>query len=79
VLQGHLLLVKNDDTPGVIGQIGTLLGARSVNIARMTVGRKPGSGRAVMLIEVDTAIGPDALEAVRCVAGVRDARTVSLG
>ena len=52
--QGHLLMVKNDDTPGVIGQIGTLLGARSVNIARMTVGRKPGSGRAVMLIEVES-------------------------
>jgi len=32
-----------------------------------------------MLIEVDTAVGPDALEAVRGVPGVRDARTVSLG
>jgi D-3-phosphoglycerate dehydrogenase len=49
--RGHLLLVKNDDTPGVVGHIGTLLGERSVNIARMTVGRKAGSGRAVMLID----------------------------
>ena len=32
--QGHVLYVKNDDTPGVVGQIGTLLGRRSVNIAR---------------------------------------------
>ena len=51
--QGHMLLVKNEDTPGIIGHVGTLLGDRAINIARMNVGRKPGSGRAVMLIEVD--------------------------
>ena len=53
ILQGNILYVKNDDTPGVVGHLGTLLGERSVNIARMTVGRKPGSGRAVMLLEVE--------------------------
>ena len=42
---GNVLLVKNDDRPGVVGHIGTILGARSINIARMMVGRKPGSGR----------------------------------
>lgn len=76
--QGHLLLVKNDDTPGVVGHIGTLLGERSVNIARMTVGRKPGSGRAVMLIEVDNEVPAEALEELRRVAGIRDARAVKL-
>ena len=35
---------------------GRLLGQRHINIARMTVGRKPGSGRAVMLIEVDNEV-----------------------
>jgi D-3-phosphoglycerate dehydrogenase len=77
--QGHLLLIKNDDTPGVVGHLGTLLGARSVNIARMTVGRKSGSGRAVMLIEVDQEVSPDMLSEVRRVAGVREARALRLG
>ena len=77
--QGHLLLVRNDDTPGVVGHLGTLLGESSVNIARMTVGRKPGSGRAVMLIEVDGEVPGDVLEEVRAIAGVRDARRVWLG
>jgi D-3-phosphoglycerate dehydrogenase / 2-oxoglutarate reductase len=77
--QGHMLLVKNEDTPGIIGHVGTLLGDRKVNIARMTVGRKPGSGRAVMLIEVDGEVPADVLEEVRAIAGVRDARSVSLG
>jgi D-3-phosphoglycerate dehydrogenase len=77
--QGHLLLVKNDDTPGVVGHLGTVLGERAINIARMTVGRKPGSGRAVMLIEVDSEVQPDALAAVGAIPGVREVRSVRLG
>jgi D-3-phosphoglycerate dehydrogenase len=77
--QGHLLLVRNDDTPGVVGHIGTLLGERSVNIARMTVGRKPGSGRAVMLIEVDSEVPPAVVAGVAAIAGVREARPIRLG
>lgn len=75
---GHLLYVKNDDTPGVVGHIGTLLGERHVNIARMTVGRKPGSGRAVMLIEIDGEVDERTLAAVRGIAGVREARAITL-
>jgi D-3-phosphoglycerate dehydrogenase / 2-oxoglutarate reductase len=76
--QGHLLLVKNDDTPGVVGQIGTLLGARRVNIARMTVGRRPQSGRAVMLIEIDSELPPETVAEVAALPGVREARAVRL-
>jgi D-3-phosphoglycerate dehydrogenase len=77
--QGHMLLVKNEDTPGVIGHVGTLLGDRKVNIARMTVGRKPGSGRAVMLIEVDGEVPSEVVGEVLSISGVRDARRVALG
>jgi D-3-phosphoglycerate dehydrogenase / 2-oxoglutarate reductase len=77
--QGHMLLVKNEDTPGVIGHVGTLLGDRKVNIARMTVGRKPGSGRAVMLIEVDGEVPAEVVGEVLSISGVRDARSVYLG
>lgn len=77
--QGHLLLVRNDDTPGVVGHIGTLLGESSVNIARMTVGRKPGSGRAVMMIEVDSEVPPPVVAGVARIAGVREARSIRLG
>jgi D-3-phosphoglycerate dehydrogenase len=76
--QGSLLYVKNDDTPGVVGHIGTVLGESGINIARMTVGRKPGSGRAVMLIEVDSEAPPAVLEALRGLAGIRDARGIRL-
>ncbi len=77
--QGHVLFVKNDDTPGVVGHIGTHLGVRGINIARMTVGRKPGSSRAVMLIEVDSEVPSEVLAEVRALAGVREAHGVTLG
>jgi D-3-phosphoglycerate dehydrogenase len=77
--QGHLLLVRNDDTPGVVGHLGQALGQRHINIARMTVGRKPGSGRAVMLIEVDNEVPADVLAEVTTVPGVREARALNLG
>jgi D-3-phosphoglycerate dehydrogenase len=76
--QGNLLLVKNDDTPGVVGHIGSLLGDRAINIARMTVGRKPGSGRAVMLIEVDNEVPQELLAEVVRIPGVREARAIRL-
>ena len=76
--QGNILIVKNDDTPGVVGHIGTLLGARSINIARMGVGRKPGSGRAIMLIEVDSEPPAEVLAEVAAIPGVRDARAIKL-
>jgi len=77
--QGHMLLVKNEDTPGIIGHVGTLLGDRAINIARMNVGRKPGSGRAVMLIEVDGEVPGDVLGEILAISGVRDARSIYLG
>ncbi len=76
--QGSLLLVKNDDTPGVVGHLGMLLGARKVNIARMTVGRKHGSGRAVMLIEVDDDVPAEVVAEVGRVEGVREVRAIRL-
>jgi len=77
--EGDVLLVRNDDRPGMVGQVGSLLGRQGVNIARMGLGRKPGSGRAVMLIEVDGAVPPAVLEELPKLPGVREARFLRLG
>jgi D-3-phosphoglycerate dehydrogenase / 2-oxoglutarate reductase len=74
---GHLLLVRNDDTPGVVGAIGTHLGKRAINIARMTVGRQADSG-ALMLLEVDAEVPAAVVKEVTGIAGVRAARALSL-
>jgi D-3-phosphoglycerate dehydrogenase len=40
-LEGTLLVIKNNDQPGVIGDVGTLLGRHNVNIANFALGRDP--------------------------------------
>ncbi len=76
--RGHLLFVKNEDQPGVIGEMGSVLGRRDINIARMTVGRKPGSRRAVMILEVDSEVPAVALPELMKVSGVREVKAIAL-
>jgi D-3-phosphoglycerate dehydrogenase len=78
VLHGHILAIKNDDTPGVVGRIGTKLGENGINIAQMNLGRKAAGGRAVMLIEVDSDAPKDVLGGLMKIDGVREARAISL-
>jgi len=76
--RGHMLLLKNDDKPGVVGQLGTRLGACSVNISRMSVGTRPGSVRAVMLLGVDNPVPPETLAEIGKVEGIREVRGIQL-
>jgi D-3-phosphoglycerate dehydrogenase len=79
VPEGLVLMVRNEDTPGIVGRVGTLLGERGINIARMGLGRKPGSGRAIMLIAVDSEVPGDVLARLGELAGIREARFLKLG
>jgi D-3-phosphoglycerate dehydrogenase len=51
--EGHLLLISHTDKPGIIGNVGTLLGKNDVNIATMQVGRKVVGGSAIMVLTID--------------------------
>jgi D-3-phosphoglycerate dehydrogenase len=66
----HMLLVKNDDRPGVIGTVGTLLGDAGVNIADMDVGRAAEPGTAVMLIAPTMAVPDEVVAALRKAPGI---------
>ncbi len=77
--QGNVLVVRNEDTPGIVGRVGTVLGAHGVNIARMGLGRKPGSGRAIMLIEVDSEVPAAVTDELSGLPGIREARFLRLG
>lgn len=75
-LEGTMIVLRNTDQPGVIGAVGTLLGAHKVNIANFALGRSGAS--AVGVVNVDeTAEIPDAvLDEIRRVPGVREVRIV---
>jgi D-3-phosphoglycerate dehydrogenase / 2-oxoglutarate reductase len=66
----HMLVVTNDDRPGVIGTVGVLLGDAGVNIADMGVGRAEQPGTAVMLIAPTGEVGVDVLDALREAPGI---------
>jgi D-3-phosphoglycerate dehydrogenase len=76
--EGHHLMVRNHDRPGMVGRIGTLLGEQKVNIAGMYLGRDEKDGTAVMALSLDST-APDAiLDTIREIDGIRSVRLVSL-
>ena len=75
---GHMLVTRNHDVPGVIGRIGTLLGERGVNISRFHLGRRERGGEAMAVIEVDVALGDQALAELRSFEPVISARQIEL-
>jgi D-3-phosphoglycerate dehydrogenase len=66
----HMLVVRNDDRPGVIGLVGTLLGTHNVNIADMDVGRADTPGTALMVISPTAEITDEVLAELRAQPGI---------
>jgi D-3-phosphoglycerate dehydrogenase len=78
VPEGHMLLFSNQDTPGVIGRIGTIFGNANINIAGFRLGRTAPHGNAVCVVNVDSAIPPDVLDAIRALPNLISVKTVNL-
>ncbi|MDA0999862.1 MAG: phosphoglycerate dehydrogenase [bacterium] len=76
VPEGFMLVFKNDDQPGMIGTIGTLLGNHKVNIAGMQLGRQKKKGRAVAILNLDDPIPDDVLDELRSVPNIYDVKLV---
>jgi D-3-phosphoglycerate dehydrogenase / 2-oxoglutarate reductase len=72
-----LVLFRYDDVPGVIGRVGTLFGDAGVNIANMTVSRSRLSGKALMVLSVDSLPPPELVERIHA-EGFDDARVIEL-
>ena len=66
----HMVVISNDDRPGVIGLVGTTMGEHGVNIADMDVGRTPGSGSAVMVLATDVEPPAAAVDKIRQAPGI---------
>jgi D-3-phosphoglycerate dehydrogenase len=77
-LHGTILFIRNKDTPGVIGQIGTLLGNNKINIANFALGRSEGNHHAVGVVNVDNEINDEVLRQIRACPSIQFARVVQL-
>lgn len=77
-LSRYMLLIRNQDVPGVIGRLGTVLGNARVNIASFALGRRPELAEAIGVLTVDSPISADVLQEIRRSAGIKEARFVTL-
>jgi len=74
----HMLFVWNEDRPGMIGAVGTILGRHGVNIANMHVGRRDAGGAAVMVLTVDAPAPPAAVREIEGAGGIFKVQAVRL-
>ena len=77
-LRGIILFIRNQDVPGVIGRVGTILGDRKINIATFTLGRNPQTQQAIGLVNVDNHVPDEVLQEIRAIPAVRTVRVVEV-
>jgi D-3-phosphoglycerate dehydrogenase / 2-oxoglutarate reductase len=79
-LEGTLLTIRNDDRPGVIGHVGSILGHHGVNIANFALGRGPHGAAGIVNIDAPAADERvlESLRDIRAVEGVREARLATV-
>jgi len=72
----HMLYITNDDKPGFIGRLGTLMGEGKVNIATFHLGRDKPGGSAIALVQVDQPISADLMGKISGIDGVMQAKAL---
>jgi D-3-phosphoglycerate dehydrogenase len=77
-LRGVIIVIRNQDVPGVIGRVGTILGNHNINIATFTLGRDSQSKQAMALVNVDGKVSEAVLAEIRTIPAVSDARVVEV-
>ncbi|MGY6499329.1 MAG: phosphoglycerate dehydrogenase [Acidimicrobiales bacterium] len=66
----NMLFIRNDDRPGVIGTVGTIVGRAQINIADMAVGQTEGGESALMVMATGQPTPPEVVEELRAADGV---------
>jgi len=77
-ITGTLLLIRNQDRPGIVGHLGTVLGSHGVNIANMSLARDAAGGQALTVLHLDTAPPQAALDELARDPAITSARVVVL-
>jgi D-3-phosphoglycerate dehydrogenase len=78
VPEGTMLLMHNNDKPGVIGAIGKALGNKGINIARMHLSRQKIGGVAISLIHVDKPVEDAVLRRLSKVDNILSVKQITL-
>ena len=74
---GRIIICPHINRPGIIGTVGSIMGAAGINISGMQVGKTDDAGKNVMVLSVDNDIPADVLASVKEVDGIFDAKLVN--
>lgn len=74
--RARILICPHVNRPGIIGKVGTLLGANSINISGMQVGKTEVEERSLMVLTIDNPIPSSVLEEFKSIDGIFDAKLV---
>jgi D-3-phosphoglycerate dehydrogenase / 2-oxoglutarate reductase len=72
----YMIVVRNDDRPGMIGAVGTALGDAGVSILNMAVGQTIGTDTALMVLAIDQSVPTETRDALRSRAGILDVHEI---
>ncbi|QPQ54802.1 phosphoglycerate dehydrogenase [Allosphingosinicella flava] len=78
-LKGEMIYIVNEDAPGFIGRLGTVLGQAGINIGTFHLGRRAAKGEALALVSVDGHVGADVIGQIKAIAGVRRVKALRFG
>jgi D-3-phosphoglycerate dehydrogenase len=76
--EGEMLVLSNNDKPGVIGGIGTVLAKHKINISRMQFGRESKGGKSISVVSVDTTVSKDILSEIMKLPNVLSVKKIYL-
>lgn len=76
--EGHLLVTRNHDRPGVIAHVSNVLAQRGINIADMTCGRDFPGGTSLLVISIDCPVTPEIVREIEASPLILRAQLVSL-
>ena len=74
----YMLVTTHLDVPGVVGNLGVILGQENINIAGMQLGRQSIGGEAVMVLQIDSPVPEETLTKVRNLEGMFSVKFVQL-
>ena len=76
--RGHMLVIYNNDVPGIVGHIGTVLANEDINIAGMTFGREKQGGKAITVLNVDSEVPKDVLQKIKKSKNINEVKYIKL-
>ena len=75
---GEMIVIQNWDRPGIIGNLGTLLGKANINIAAMTFGRESPGGKAITVLNVDSPVSSELLAKIKKIENILAVKVIKI-